>query len=389
MKPYVVSIVRDEDVSRQVQQAIALIGGMEKYVQPGGRVLIKPNMTGPAPYTKGVTTNPAVVEELARMAFAAGAGSVDIGDGTGSVHIGSVKVMELCGMGEVAERTGCGLVDLNKGATVKISVENGEILDYVQVNRHYLEAYDTVINVPVLKTHFITQVSLGMKNMKGVIPPAEKRRFHDVGVSQAVADLNCVVKTTLTVMDGTVAGEGLGPKEGKAVGFHTVLAGENILAVDMVSTAVMGFDPMEIDHIRMVAQHGMGPASLDEIQVEGMTIDEAKRPFLPAMPKMPDSDQAEVVNFESCSGCMGAAAIAISRLDDMGFFRDNPDKKIVLVIGTKVPKDFKLEPGVFLVGNCAAGKCPAANRLIGCAPSALDVANGVLDYYGIENRPYV
>ena len=260
MSIYTVSIVRGDDVARQVREAVNLLGGMERFVKPGDRVLVKPNMTGPASYEKGVTTNPAVVEALARMALEAGAGAVDIGDGTGSVHIGSLKVLELCGMAEAAGRLGCGLVDLNKGECVKIPVEGGLILDHVLVNRNFLE-YNAVINVPVLKTHFITEVSLGMKNMKGCIPPVEKRRFHDVGVNKAVADLNKVVRTVLTVMDGTVAGEGLGPKEGRPVGFKTVLAGANVLAVDMTAAAVMGFVPEEIEHIRMAAEHGLGPAS--------------------------------------------------------------------------------------------------------------------------------
>ena len=112
MSIYTVSIVRGDDVERQVREAVNLLGGMERFVKPGDRVLVKPNMTGPSSYEKGVTTNPAVVVALARMAFEAGAGAVDIGDGTGSVHIGSLKVLELCGMAEVAGRLGCGLVDL-------------------------------------------------------------------------------------------------------------------------------------------------------------------------------------------------------------------------------------------------------------------------------------
>ena len=382
MSIYTVSIVRGDDVARQVREAVNLLGGMERFVKPGDRVLVKPNMTGPASYEKGVTTNPAVVEALARMALEAGAGAVDIGDGTGSVHIGSLKVLELCGMAEAAGRLGCGLVDLNKGECVKIPVEGGLILDYVLVNRNFLE-YDAVINVPVLKTHFITEVSLGMKNMKGCIPPVEKRRFHDVGVNKAVADLNKVVRTALTVMDGTVAGEG------RPVGFKTVLAGANVLAVDMTAAAVMGFVPEEIEHIRMAAEHGLGPAGSGEIQVVGEPVEAIRRKFLPAVPTMPDSDRARIINYQACSGCMGAAAIAISRLTDMGFFEAWGGERLTLVIGTKVPAGVGAEPDTFLLGNCAVRKESGGRVIQGCAPSALDVANMILDYYGITARPYV
>ena len=388
MSIYTVSMVRGDDVERQGREAVNLLGGMERFVKPGDRVLVKPNMTGPASYEKGVTTNPAVVEALARMALEAGAGAVDIGDGTGSVHIGSLKVLELCGMAEAAGRLGCGLVDLNKGECVKIPVEGGLILDYVLVNQNFLE-YDAVINVPVLKTHFITEVSLGMKNMKGCIPPVEKRRFHDVGVNKAVADLNKVVRTALTVMDGTVAGEGLGPKEGRPVGFKTVLAGANVLAVDMTAAAVMGFVPEEIEHIRMAAEHGLGPAGSGEIQVVGEPVEAIRRKFLPAVPTMPDSDRARIINYQACSGCMGAAAIAVSRLTDMGFFEAWGGERLTLVIGTKVPAGVGAEPDTFLLGNCAVRRESGGRVIQGCAPSALDVANMILDYYGITARPYV
>ena len=217
----------------------------------------------------------------------------------------------------------------------------------------------------------------------------EKRRFHDVGVNKAVADLNKVVRTALTVMDGTVAGEGLGPKEGRPVGFKTVLAGANVLAVDMTAAAVMGFVPEEIEHIRMAAEHGLGPAGSGEIQVVGEPVEAIRRKFLPAVPTMPDSDRARIINYQACSGCMGAAAIAISRLTDMGFFEAWGGERLTLVIGTKVPAGVGAEPDTFLLGNCAVRKESGGRVIQGCAPSALDVANMILDYYGITARQYV
>lgn len=207
----------DKMIRSQVRQAMELLGGMGKFVKPGQSVLMKPNLTGPAPWEKGVTTNPALLEALIELAQEAGAGKVDVGDGTGSIHIGTFKVMERCKIAGGAKKLGAELIDLNTGPMELIKVENGRILDSVKVNKACLE-YDVVINIPVLKTHFITEVSLGMKNLKGCIPPVEKRRFHDIGVNQAVADLNRVFRTSLTVADGIIGSEGLGPKEGKPVG---------------------------------------------------------------------------------------------------------------------------------------------------------------------------
>lgn len=390
MDSYLVSIVKDDNVERQVRKAIELIGGMNQYVKPGCRVLMKPNMTGPAPYTKGVTTNPAVLDALMKLAWEAGAAKVDVGDGTGSIHIGSIEVMERCGIGEVARKNRGEMVDLNLGETVDVPVINGFILESVKVNKKYFD-YDVVVNIPVLKTHFITEVSLGIKNMKGCIPPVEKRRFHDIGVNKAVADLGAVIAASLTVMDGTVASEGLGPKEGRPVNFKTVLAGGNTLAVDMVSAEIMGFEPMEIEHIHLAAKHHIGPGELSQIQIQGESIENIKHKFQRAIPSVPSGEKAEILNYQACSGCMGCAAITISRLYDMGFFEKAPDLHMKLIIGTKVP-DENFGENAFLVGNCtksSARKNGNVPWIAGCAPSALDTANEILGYYGLDEHPNV
>lgn len=386
MSGFQVSIVRDTCVDEQVRKAINLIGGMSRFVSPGQRVLLKPNLTGPASWKKGVTTNPAVVETLMELSWEAGASVVDVGDGTGSIHIGTLEVMERCGLAEVVRKHGGHLVDLNLGPMRQLQVKGGLILKQVQVNQT-MEQYDVIINIPVLKTHFITDVSLGMKNMKGCIPPIEKRRFHDIGVNQAVADLNMVIKASLTVVDGTVAAEGLGPKEGKPVGFQTVLAGENILAVDMAAASVMGFDPLEISHIRMAAEHGIGPSGLDEIEILGADISEVQRTFQRALPSAPLGDQAVIENYQACSGCIGCAAITVSRLKDMGFFEGHPERKLRIVIGTKVPEKSSGELPVFFIGNCTRIRSTNGVFIQGCAPSALDTANEILRYYHVEDHP--
>ena len=86
---------------------------------------------------------------------------------------------------------------------------------------------------------------------------------------------------------------------------------------------------------------------------------------------------------------MGAAAIAVSRLTDMGFFEAWSGERLTLVIGTKGPAGVEAEPDTFLLGNCAVRKQDGERVIRGCAPSALDVANMILDYYRITARPYV
>lgn len=387
MGKYPVAVVKGEDVRVQARRALDLLGGMGRFIKPGQKALMKPNLTGPASYEKGVTTNPFLLEALIELAWEAGASAVDVGDGTGSIHIGTFKVMERCGIHKVAEKTGAGMVDLNSGPTRRIPVISGRVLDEVKVNQACLE-YDVIINIPVMKTHFITEVSLGMKNLKGCIPPSEKRRFHDVGVNPAVADLNRVLKTSLTVVDGTIASEGLGPKEGRPVGFGVVLAGENVLAADMVAAAIMGFDPEKVEHIKFAMADGVGPNKMGEIEILGEAVQGVKRNFQRAVPSMPSSGQAVVHNYQACSGCMGCAAITISRLEDMGFFAEDPRRKVEIVIGTKIPEGLSGKDLIFM-GNCAGNRGKGRKFIQGCAPSALDAAHEVLGYFQAAGSPDV
>lgn len=387
MGNFQVSIVKSSCVEDQVREAICLLGGMERFVKSGQRVLMKPNLTGPASYETGVTTNPSVLATLMELAWEAGARAVDVGDGTGSVHVGTLAVMKRCKISEIARKHGGNLLDLNKGPVKKLEVPDGKVLQQIRVNQAFLD-YDVVVNIPVMKTHFITGVSLGMKNLKGCIPPAEKRRFHDIGVNLAVADMNQVLRTALTVVDGTVASEGLGPKEGKPVGFQVVLASENVLAADMVSAAVMGFAPEEIEHIRVASEYGIGPAGLEEIQILGEPVEKVCRSFQRAVPSIPPEEQAKIENYHACSGCLGCAAITVSRLSDMGFFKDHPDRKIHIVIGTKVEKK-SYGKQTFFMGNCAERSCENGRFIRGCAPSALDAVNEILRYYKSDAHPDV
>ena len=390
MKQTLVSIVRGDDVQKQVTEAIRLIGGMEHFVKPGMSVLLKPNLTGPALYHTGVTTNPAVVEALVILLKEAGVTDITIGDGTGSIHIGTLKILEDCGFGDIARRYNTKLLDLNKGEVVNLPVAKPYILEKIKVTAACLD-FDAIINIPVLKTHFITEVSLGMKNLKGCIPPSEMRLMHEVGVNKAVADLSTVLRTTLTVVDGTVASEGLGPKEGTPVGFKTVLAGEDILAVDAVSAHIMGFDPQKIEHFRLAYQRGVGVLDLSDITVVGEKPADVRREFLPAIPTIPDSDSVSIINGSACSGCIGCAVISISRLEDSGLLDRLKEKgiKLSLAIGSQLRKQKKWQGNTFVVGNCAKAYQNKGEFLPGCAPAAIDVAEMVLSYYDIKERPQV
>ena len=384
----VVSIVKGIDIENQVRRAVDLLGGMSRFVKKGNRVLLKPNVTGPASYEKGITTNPAVLDAVLKMVTEAGASQINVGDGTGSAHLGTLKVFDMCGYSYLKEKYKFDFIDLNKLPWHIAKVPKPYVMDEIKIVNCVYDDYDVIINLPVMKTHFITGVSLSMKNLKGCIPPAEKRHMHEVGVNKAVADLNTIITADLIIMDGTVGSEGLGPKEGNPVNLGVIAAGTNAVSMDAVCCAIMGFDAHDIEHIRLVYERGMGEIELDKITILGDSIESVQRNFAPAIPKLPEGDMATIINGGACSGWISCAVISLSRLVDSGVLESLRERgiKITYAIGPKFDEGqvWPNKENVFLLGNCAKKMSDKGTFLPGCAPAVLDINRAIAHYYGID-----
>jgi len=381
-----VAISQGNDVETQVNRIVDLLGGIEKYVKKGQSVMLKPNVTGPAPIERGVTTNPAVIEAVLKLVIKAGAGKITIGDGTGSATLGTLKVFELCGYSYLKDKYDFEFLDLNRQKKRAVPVPDPYIMDSINMIE-CCYGYDVIVNLPVLKTHFITGVSLSLKNMKGCVPPTEKRLMHDLGVNKAVADLNSIINPHFTIVDGTIGSEGLGPKEGHPVGLKVVLGGTDVVAVDSVCCAVMGFDAHEIEHIRLVYEKGKGVLELEEIEVVGDTIEKVHKNFAPAIPTIPAG--SNIINGKACSGCISCAVISLSRLADSGILNRLAERGIfpTFAIGPELSKDqeWPEAKNLFVVGNCAKHMAERGNYIPGCAPACLDVNRMISEYYDIDS----
>jgi uncharacterized protein (DUF362 family) len=297
-----VSIVKGFDVDEVVTKAIDLLGGMDTIVKESDCVVLKPNITAALPPETGVATDPKILEVLARLAYEAGAKEVVIAEGSGSNDL-----TDMPGLAEVAQRTGAKLFDINqasKNEIVNAEIPNPIVLKEIPVPRLLLEA-DVVINVPKMKTTLM-RVSLGLKNLVGVtpgkgeyaewsgkvprhpfIPAGGKKIIHSIrtekgardGLSKAIVDLSKLIHCDATVIDGIYAMEGMGPIHGAPVKMGVIIAGRDIVAVDAVGAAVMGFNPAKIEHIRLAAENGIGICDLDSIEICGESIKTVYRGF--------------------------------------------------------------------------------------------------------------
>ena len=186
------------------------------------------------------------------------------------------KAYEATGMKAMCQRNGVEYLNLRYAKDkVKIPIPNGETLHSITVPRIVTES--AVISAAKLKTHSATKVTLGMKNMFGLLPEKFKGKYHMNGISKVVVDINTVLKPAFTVIDGFVAMEGRGPTDGTPVKMDLIIAGKDVVATDATAARVMGFDPMEISHIRTAYKKGLG--NIDNIEIVGSKLEDVRREF--------------------------------------------------------------------------------------------------------------
>jgi uncharacterized protein (DUF362 family) len=179
-------------------------------------------------------------------------------------------------MREMSERNDVQCLNLrHEKDRVEIEIPNGETLENIKVPRIVTES--AIISAAKLKTHMSTKVTLGMKNMFGLLPDKFKGKYHEKGISKVIVDINTVLKPALTLIDGFIAMEGRGPTGGIPVKMDLIIAGKDVVATDSTASRVMGFEPMEIAHIRRAYEKGLG--NIEDIEVLGSKVDDVRRVF--------------------------------------------------------------------------------------------------------------
>ena len=270
-----VSIVRCTEYDRKlifdaVKQAVDLLGGMHTFVKPGERVLIKPNLLkGKAPEA-AVTTHPEIVRAVIRLVREAG-GEPMVGDSPGMGDLR--KVSEKAGILDVVNEEGATLVELDE----VVQVRNQGRFQRFEIARAAYEA-DAIINLPKLKTHGMTTLTGAVKNLFGCVPGKRKVQWHfNTGVNHELFatmlnELCALLKPRLTIMDAVIGMEGNGPGSGEPRQIGVVIAGRDPVAVDVVSSSVLGVSLDRLPLIRAAAAGGYGETRLDRITVLGESI---------------------------------------------------------------------------------------------------------------------
>ena len=234
-------------------------------------ILIKPNYIDASHPSTGITTDSRVIEGVVKFLKNRGVKKIVIGEGSGFGD--TFKAFKVAGVDEVAKRWNVGLVDLNEDEFVKLDPPSPLVFKRVKVAKTALES--TIISVPKLKPHRMTDVTLSIKNMMGVISP--KGSMHR-GLNKNIVDLASIVKPSIAVVDGIVAGEGH-ETSGSPVEMNLVIAGTDPVAVDAVGAAVMGINPKNVKHLRLAEKEGLGTCDLEQIEIVGEPIESVKKKF--------------------------------------------------------------------------------------------------------------
>jgi len=275
-----------------VRQAISAAGGLSSVIKEGDTVLIKPNIVAASPSGAGRITDYRVVQVVIDMALEAGADKVIVAESPISLFArGSFELsMAVAGYDKI-ERAEVRELNTSRSGCYLLKPENSLSGEAFYLPKIYIDA-DVVIDVPVLKTHDIAGVTLGLKNIGIGVPPEKvygagqgwKKRLHDIGVHKVIVDVNAIRAPDFVVIDGMVGGEGEGPQNPTPVESNLVIAGQNVVAVDMVGTLVMGFDPWQINYLVWAAAQGIGPMDTSLIEVRGKQILEVQQYFEPPDP---------------------------------------------------------------------------------------------------------
>ncbi|MEM2947763.1 MAG: DUF362 domain-containing protein [Candidatus Bathyarchaeia archaeon] len=235
-------------------------------------ILIKPNyITAHHPST-GVTTDGRVVEGVVKFLKEHGKDDIVIGEGSGWAD--TFEAFKVAGIDKIGEKWKVKLVDLNKDVFVEVYPPNPIALRKVKVAKTALES--VIISVPKLKLHRLAKVTLGIKNMMGAL--ASKGSMHNGRLQANIVDLASILKPSLTVIDGIVAGEGH-ETSGNPVKMDLVIAGTDPVAVDAVGAAVMGVSPTEVEHLVLAEKKGLGTCQLENIEIIGEPIERVRRKF--------------------------------------------------------------------------------------------------------------
>ena len=258
------AVCRNGSPADLVRKAVDALGGMSKFVQKGQTVLLKPNIGWDRSPQQAANTHPEAVAQVVKMCLDAGAQRVRVLDRT--CHEPR-RCYEHSGIEKAATAAGAQVRHIVDSRFQEVAIPQGELLKSCQLYQEVLDA-DVFINMPIAKDHAISRVTLGFKNIMGLLG-GDRGNLHNKFMTKIV-DVNAAVKPTLTIIDAWRVLLHNGPSGGNladVVEKQTVIASTDRVAADAFGMTLFDIDPMQVEFLRLAYKRGMGELDLKLVHI--------------------------------------------------------------------------------------------------------------------------
>lgn len=253
------------------ERALAAAGGIERFVKPGQKVLVKPNIGWDKTPEEGANTSPSLVKKIVEVCLKAGAKEVSVYDNTCNQWQACYTSSQI--EKAVTEGGGRMLMAHDEDTYREIELPAGKVLKTVSVHQAWLDS-DVIFNVPILKHHGGARMTAAMKNLMGTV--WDRRFYHRTDLHQCIADFTtCTKKPTLNIIDAYNVMMRNGPR-GVSVddlsNRKMLLMSTDMVAIDAAATKIMEITPADVPYIGKAAEHGTGVADISKLRIERLSI---------------------------------------------------------------------------------------------------------------------
>ncbi len=396
-----VSIVKFNNYRENIRRAIEMCDGLI-HLKVSDKVLLKPNLVmwdSVYPFPKyGVITTSVVVEEVVKLLKEYGCSDITLGESSiedAELGSGTKEAFEGLGYHHLQAKYGLKRVDFNDGPFTKTDFGDFSLNIASQVFES-----DFIINLPVLKTHSQTKVSLGFKNLKGCLDLTSKIRCHNKNtpLNHYISELGEEISPQLTVIDGIYSLERGPAFNGRAYRSDVIIASRDMFSADVIGCQAIGFTPSEIGYLARHASKNNLPLDTSLIKIIGERLDEISMKLEWDWKWNKDKTAPEALERMGvsglyypkyddtlCSGCAHMTNIMLVLL--LGAYKEKPFTGCEF-LGGKATLSRGGYDKSFLFGNCAVGlnkNNPAIREAVeirGCPPGTSEVVQ-VLNKHGI------
>ena len=327
-------------------------------------IAMKPNLVGPIPASDGATTHPEIVEGVAAYLRDHGFQNLILMEGSW-VGDKTSDALLVTGFGELSRKLGIPFLDLQADRSVPTDCAGMKI----RICQKALEA-DYLINLPVMKGHCQTRMTCALKNLKGCLPNAEKRRFHSMGLHEPIGHLSAGLKQGFILADA-ICPDLTFEDGGNPVQMNLMLCSYDPVLLDTYACSLVGVRPESVPYIRIAQECGVGESTLSREMIsfllEKKTEEGISYVKTDQLPDRPGKESRQILQvkervheLDSCSACYGTLIPVLHRLEQEGLLEKLPHR---LCIG----QGFRLKGGSVGIGNCTSSFDVS---LPGCPPTA-------------------